>query len=441
MSSIKNTILYSFDGTDGIDSSVVRPDKYSSLLKDISNGPFIARGSGLSYALATASNNAVSVSTELFNRIIAFDATARTITAEPGLTIGELLDFSVKHQLYFPVLPGYPKITIGGCAGFNVHGKTQFSIGNFCDFVLSFKLLHPTLGELDCSRTQNEELFHLTLGGFGLTGYIAELTLQLIPLPGKAIKSTKIPVQNVVQAVNVMRQNKNDNTILYSWNNFNARGDSFGKGFVFSETFVDEDVAISNKPYGTISSGSRRGKNPLANQLSYRAVPVAYNIIESLKGQSKTLDIRTASFPIDGKEVYFKFFGNKGFREYQAIIPFEQFDTFSKKLELVVKKFGIPVTLGSLKLFSGKTTYLNFCADGVCITLDVPNYSKSPILFNEIDLLVIEHQGIANLSKDSRLNASTIKKMYPEYDLFKERINQFDKDQMIRSTLRDRIDV
>lgn len=433
--------LYGFDGTESVEAVLARPDKYGSLYKALSEPKFVIRGAGLSYCLATAAEGATTILTNCFNRILAFDAEAGTITAEPGLTVGELLDFAISRQLYFPVLPGYPQITIGGCAGFNVHGKTQFAIGNFVDFVVSFKLYHPLHGEIKCSRTENSELFFLTIGGFGLTGYISELTLKLLPLPGNAIKRTKIPVGNILEAVEAMRKAKGGNNILYSWNNFNTHGKSFGKGFVFSESFVNQQVKGADKPYGTITAHSRSKPNPLANGISFRAVPAAYQVMEAMAGTEVVLGLRQGSFPINGKEIYFKFFGKPGFREYQAIVSFETLEAFCAKLDALIKQYGIPVTLGSLKLFSGETQYLNFCATGVCITVDVPNYQQSTPLFAALDALVIEHKGIANISKDSRLDGPTVARMYPEHGLFKERLLRFDPEKRIVSNLRNRLDV
>jgi hypothetical protein len=119
------TRLWSFDGTEQCSSDFEEPDRYSSLFRAFTDDRGAAvRGGGLSYCLASAAEGGKTVSTKHFDRILDFDAERRLVTVEPGLTVGALNDFVVARGCYFPVLPGHPSITVGGCAGFNVHGTT-----------------------------------------------------------------------------------------------------------------------------------------------------------------------------------------------------------------------------------------------------------------------------------------------------------------------------
>ena len=52
----------------------------------------------------------------------------KSVFGHAGITIGALLRHVVAHGLWFPVLPGHPEISVGGCAAFNTHGKTQHDI-------------------------------------------------------------------------------------------------------------------------------------------------------------------------------------------------------------------------------------------------------------------------------------------------------------------------
>jgi hypothetical protein len=40
---------------------------------------------------------------------------------------------------------------------FNVHGKAQFKIGTFKDWVEALTVYHPSKGEVPCSATENPE--------------------------------------------------------------------------------------------------------------------------------------------------------------------------------------------------------------------------------------------------------------------------------------------
>jgi len=69
----------------------------------------------------------------------------------------------------------------------------------------------------------------------------------------------------------------------------------------------------------------------------------------------------------------------------------------------------------------------------------VPANLKADRFFNELDKLTIKYNGIANLSKDSRLNPETVKKMYPEYNKFVCGIKNIDSQLHFDSLLRRRL--
>src|SRR5688572_5807885 len=126
----RKEVINSFDGTQHQLCEIIRPEKYDDFLGNF-NKPIIARGAGLSYCNAATTTNGIVVNMERMNRFLEFDAGSGLITVEAGMSIGELNNFLIAHQRVFPVLPGYPSITVGGCVAFNIHGKSQFKTGTF----------------------------------------------------------------------------------------------------------------------------------------------------------------------------------------------------------------------------------------------------------------------------------------------------------------------
>lgn len=433
--------IISFDGTEEIDTIVERPEKYNSLFLRLAKGKFIPRGAGLSYCLASAGKNISCISSVLFNRVLFFDKINGIIRVESGMSLGDLLNIVIPENFIFPVLPGYPRITIGGCIGFNVHGKSQYGIGMFGDYVKSIKLFHPAHGEIECSELQNAEILELTIGGFGLTGFITEVELILVPLRSKYIVKSKVFVKNIQEAVDIITEKKNDFQSIYSWNNLNCKNKNFGKGVVYLEKQVDnnnEESKIIN--YNNLSSQNRgKFKFNFYNSLTVFFECFIYESIERAKANESIHRIENASFPINGKEIYFNLFGNKGFREYQMIIPFNNWKIFEKEFYTLINKSDIYITLGSLKLFKGNQKLLSFNMTGICLAIDVPANEKSLYFFEILDELVIRYNGIANISKDSRLSADTVRQMYPEYEEFISRLIEFEKDVPLGSNLRVRL--
>ena len=436
------TWLPSFDGTENIWGEFLRPDRYRQLLQQINDNPkVIARGGSLSYCAASAGEGVASISTSCFNRILGFDPKTGLVSVEPGISIGELFDFAISKGWFPPVMPGHPRNTVGGCVGFNVHGKSQFHGGNFGNWVEKLTIFHPAFGERECSSSNNTALFNLTIGGFGLTGFITRVDLRLQKLKGNSIRFRRLKAKNLFDAVNIMVEKANTADVLYSWNNLNMRGSSFGKGIVYVETFEAE--LIPSRVHFKSLSSMERGVLffPFFNQFTIPLVFRGYQIKERISQAEIMVDLKTASFPINGKEIYFKLFGKRGFREYQMLIPHDAWEKSVPEIEKVIIKHCIPVALGSLKLFKGKTKHLNFSGDGICLAIDVPAIPKSLNFLNDLDHLVISFGGIVNLSKDSRVRAATIRKMFSEYEIFATGIREMDPTYRFDSALRRRLEI
>lgn len=436
--------LTSFDGSESYDCNLEKPAKYNELFSILNKADFIPRGAGLSFCMASCGNNVTSIDASLFNRIIGFDKENGTITVEPGINLGDLLKVIIKENWFLPVLPGYPKITVGGCIGFNVHGKSQYRIGLFGNYVNKIRIFHPAYGEIFCSRTENKDIFDLTIGGFGLTGFITEAELKLIPLKSKYVKLKKIFVENLSEAIAYMTTHKDEYDIMYSWNNLNNKGKSFGSGVVYVEKFLENKYEKKEKviSYNNMTADNRGSFSfGFYNKLTTVLECKLYHLKESLIKRDIILPVEKASFPINGKEIYHKLFGKKGLREYQMIIPQSKWSDFESHFYNLIQSGKFKFTLGSLKLFKGEPGFLNFQKSGICLAFDAPSSKSTIEFFKKLDPLVIQNEGIANLSKDGRLESAVVRKMYPDYNKFRNSLKSFEKDKPLNSVLRSRLDL
>ena len=121
------------------------------------------------------------------NQVLAFDATRGLIEVESGMQwpklLAELASVQRGHTRqwgFSQKQTGADRLTMGGCLSANVHGR-GLTLPPFVSDVESFRLL-VARGELvNCSRTENPELFRLVIGGYGLFGFIYSVTLRLVP--------------------------------------------------------------------------------------------------------------------------------------------------------------------------------------------------------------------------------------------------------------------
>jgi len=75
---------------------------------------------------------------------------------------------------------GADRLSIGGALSANIHGR-GLTLKPLVGDIESFKLVTADGRVLTCSRSQNAELFKLTIGGYGLFGVVSSVTLRLMP--------------------------------------------------------------------------------------------------------------------------------------------------------------------------------------------------------------------------------------------------------------------
>lgn len=93
--------------------------------------PVLARGAGTSQCGQTVGEALVFDNSKWLNKVIDFDATARTVTVEPGMVLDHLNAWLKPHGLWFPVdVSTAAQCTIGGMAGNNSCGSRSIEYGN-----------------------------------------------------------------------------------------------------------------------------------------------------------------------------------------------------------------------------------------------------------------------------------------------------------------------
>jgi len=130
---------------------------------------------------------AVLVDMRHMRRVLAFDDAAGLVEVEAGIQWPELIDYleavPAPHGRRWSIRQkqtGADRLSLGGCLAANIHGR-GLRMRPFIDDVEAFTLVDAD-GELQhCSRARNPELFALAIGGYGLFGVVASLTLRLAP--------------------------------------------------------------------------------------------------------------------------------------------------------------------------------------------------------------------------------------------------------------------
>ena len=141
-------------------------------------GPVSIGGGRYSMGGQTATPGAVQIDMRRFNRVLAFDRAARTITVQPGIRWRQIQEFIDPYDLSVKIMQTYANFTVGGSLSVNVHGR-YIGLGPLVLSVRSIKVVLADGHVVEASPTKNPEIFFGAIGGYGGLGVIVEATLDL----------------------------------------------------------------------------------------------------------------------------------------------------------------------------------------------------------------------------------------------------------------------
>lgn len=207
---------------------------YPTTIKELIDVVNLAKKDGVKISMAgkrhsqgghTFYSNNVVIDTNKLTKIIHLDTSKKIVTVEPGVTWKQIQLYCNPHNLALKVTQTANIFTVGGSLSVNCHGRDPH-YGPLIETIQSFRILLADGSLVNASRQENQELFSLAIGGYGLFGIITEIDISLIEncIYHKNFKN--IPIKNYASFVN-------DNII----NNANV-GLHYGQIVLTGETIV-----------------------------------------------------------------------------------------------------------------------------------------------------------------------------------------------------------
>jgi len=416
----------------------------AALLRSAAGGA-IPRGLGRSYNNAAQCAQGLVLSTSRLNRILSLDAATGVAVCEGGVSLERLMVAGLPHGWFVPVSPGTRQVTIGGAIAADVHGKNHHVAGSFAAHVRSFDLLLPG-GDLR-TVTPRDELFWVTAGGMGLTGFIVRATVQLKQVGTSRVKVDTVRTADIDETMAVLAEHDRTYGYTVAWSDSLATGRGLGRSIITSGDFAepgDLTARQSEDPFA-FDPRPRLGAPPafppgvinrytvrLANEVWYRKAP------RLREGELQT--IGQFFHPLDGIRNWNRIYGPGGFRQYQYLVPFGAEEAVRRSFE-VVSSHPAPSFVTVLKRFGAADPgLLSFPAPGWTLALDFP--ARTPGLgpmLDELDRLVVRHGGRVYLAKDSRVPALVLEEMYPRLPEFRKFRGELDPAGVLASDLSRRL--
>ncbi len=379
-------------------------------------GRWIAHGLGKSYG-DSALNSQVLL-TRRFNKLLAFDPKHGIVTCESGVTLAELIDVFLPRGWFPKITPGTKLITVGGAIASDVHGKNHHTAGCFSAAVVSLQLMLPDGRIMRCSPTENEDLFRATCGGMGLTGLILQATLQMQPVSSAYIRETVIRCRNLAEGFEQFERNRH---ISYSvaWIDCLARGDDLGRSVLMLGEHADDGCLTL--PPTRPSSIPVECPGFMLNAYSVALFNQLYFYTHPSRIKDRPTPFDAFFFPLDRIAHWNRMYGPRGFTQYQFVLPkAASFDGLRVILQKIAAS-GIGSFLAVLKLFGPRNeNLLSFPMEGYTLALDFKIQPRLFPLLDELDRMVLDHDGRLYLTKDVRMARETFQAGYPLWKSFRD---------------------
>jgi decaprenylphospho-beta-D-ribofuranose 2-oxidase len=401
----------------------------------------ISQGGCQSLAAASFGSQSTSLISRYNKQILKLDLLELTVDVEAGITLGELDDYLFPKGFQIRCQPGHSLITVGGAIAAETHGTNQYKFGSFSSQIRSLKLFHPDRGIFETSPSNCPEIFDLTIGGYGLTGHIISAVIDIRRIDSFVRLNSAKKVSSLNHYFEVMNESAKLNEESHSWLRYNCKNQNLS-GVIFSSNYVAaKQSEVSVAKHSGNASIRRLLPINLWNTQSTALINQIYIKTYGFTFSSSYTSAARGYFLSTKSLFYYNLYGSRGFHEYSMIIDDFHLADVLKLAHTKARQLAIPVPLVSTKPFIGENKYLRFVGTGTCLTFNFPRNSRSEDLMEYLDQILLDVKGIPSIIKDSRLPGWVVKKSFPDYEIFKSRIINYDPSRRFRSELSERLEL
>ncbi len=416
---------------------IARPEKLSDLMDLMANDPAPAIGQRRSYGDAALNTGGSVIDVTRLNRFLEFDDDTGVLTAEAGVTIGDIMRTFVPKGWMPAVVPGTGLVTLGGCIANDVHGKNHHIDGSFGTCVDSLELLAPDGSKSRISRARNKDLFRATLGGLGQTGVILSARIRLIPCGSNSMQVAERRIDSLAEFLEAL--GSSSARYCVGWIDATAKGPKLGRG-ILEEAEVAETGQNTNlkTPLGVPANAPSFLLSPmivrLFNQTYFNRVPEP--------GRDASRPMQAFFFPLDRLRNWNRLYGKSGFHQFQCVIPEDRAEAALSKMLALISASGQASPLAVLKRLGAQGDgMLSFPTRGFTLAVDIRNRGPVEALFGQLEKLALDEGGRIYAAKDSLGSAQAYVAGYPELSKFQEIANTADPDGALITDLVRRLGI
>ena len=397
----------------------------------------IARGLGRAYgdAALPAEPGGLVVECARADRILSFDARTGRLSCEAGLSLAEILRVFLPHGWFPPVTPGTKFVTVGACVACDVHGKNHHLDGSFGAFVDRIVLITADGRPVECGPDRERELFLATVGGMGLTGLIAEVTLRLrrVESPWMVLETMAV---DGLEAMLAGLERAAGWQYSVGWIDCLARGRDLGRGILMRGRHAAAvEVADRRWPREWRLHVPVNAPEWLLNPLFMRWFNALYYRLHGGELTRRVVSYDRFFYPLDAVGRWNRLYGRRGFLQYQCVLPHE---AGAGPIAAILDRLGAAGAASFLAVIKdcgpASDAYLSFPMEGTTLALDLAyRGAATEELIHGLNALVIAHGGRIYLAKDAVTRAEDFARMMPRLPEWRAVRDRWDPAHRFRS--------
>jgi FAD/FMN-containing dehydrogenase len=359
------------------------------------------------------------------DRAIAFDPNTRLLRAEAGISLDALLRLLVSRGFFLPVTPGTRFVTLGGAVANDVHGKNHHRAGTLGRWVRRLGLIRSDGSVVELGPNHTSGLFAATIGGLGLTGLIAWVEIEVVPIASAMMNVETIAFGSLDEFFSLAAESDAAFDYTVAWVDCLAGGGALGRG-IFSRACHAETGPLAvgkgrsgpslpiDLPRFILNRHTMRGFNEIYYRRAWRGA-----------GQ-RTVSYEPFFYPLDAIGGWNRMYGRRGLYQYQSVVPPETARDATKAILETVSAAGEGSFLAVLKTFGDRPSpgMLSFPRPGTTLALDFANRGVSTLaLMGRLDAIVRDAGGRLYPAKDGRIPAEMFRAGYPNWREFGRHID------------------
>ncbi len=364
------------------------------------------------------------------------------LTIGSGALWEDAIIYLDKFNKSIAVMQAFSSFTIGGSISVNGHGWQKNS-PPISSSILSFSLLNYKGEILNCSRTENQELFSLVIGGYGLFGIILDVKLKIIDNEVLQFKYVRLNPENYIENYRKFVSSNPKVTLV------------FGRLRISNKQFLEEATLnyfekVDKKPR-PLAVKNEEDEN--YKRLIFRST------VNSEYGKRLRWDLETGMNKVSKNETYTRndllndnvtLIENKDrsstdiLHEY-FFIPERHFRKYINALKSVFPNQHIDLLNITIRVvYKDNDSYLNYAKENVFGFVFLFNQKKKEKeevemkkLTQQLMKIAIKYKGTYYLPYRLHIDKKTFRKVYPQGEEFFKLKLKYDPEEIFKNKFYD----